>query len=129
MSMIAVITAIHLAALSQIESGDNDHARGAAGEVSRYQITPQLWECELWGKPFSLCHPEKDEIAREVATSVWYRAVSAFRLVQHRDPTLPEMYLLWHRPGRVLAPHPKELDRAKRFENLFNRLAGERKSE
>ena len=31
------------AALSQLESGDDDGAIGAAGEVSRYQIKPELW--------------------------------------------------------------------------------------
>jgi hypothetical protein len=30
-------------ALSQVESGDNDLAVGAAGEVSRYQIKPLTW--------------------------------------------------------------------------------------
>ena len=31
------------AALSQIETRDNDKAVGAAGEISRYQVKPQLW--------------------------------------------------------------------------------------
>src|ERR1700720_924076 len=30
-------------ALSQIESGDNDRALGLAGEISRYQIRPDVW--------------------------------------------------------------------------------------
>ena len=33
-----------LDAISMIESGDNDAAIGTAGEVSRYQIRPQVWE-------------------------------------------------------------------------------------
>ena len=32
------------AALSQIESGDDDHAVGAAGEISRYQLKPEIWQ-------------------------------------------------------------------------------------
>src|SRR5215813_11603139 len=31
------------AALSQIETRDNDSAVGAAGEISRYQMKPRLW--------------------------------------------------------------------------------------
>ena len=31
------------AALSQIESGDNDKAVGRMGEISRYQILPDVW--------------------------------------------------------------------------------------
>jgi hypothetical protein len=31
-------------ALSQIESGDDDHAVGATGEVSRYQMKPEVWQ-------------------------------------------------------------------------------------
>src|SRR6266567_952502 len=30
-------------ALSQIESGDNDKAVGRLGEISRYQILPDVW--------------------------------------------------------------------------------------
>ena len=30
-------------ALAMLESGGNDHAVGRAGEVSRYQISPELW--------------------------------------------------------------------------------------
>ena len=32
-----------LEALSMIESGNNDLAVGQAGEVSRFQIRPQVW--------------------------------------------------------------------------------------
>jgi hypothetical protein len=33
-------------------------------------------------------------------------------------PTDQELYLLWHRPARVLRPKPAERERAERFENL-----------
>src|SRR5882724_10057844 len=35
-------------ALAMIESGGDDHAIGRAGEISRYQILPELW---LAGNP------------------------------------------------------------------------------
>src|SRR5436853_1422684 len=47
--MLVVVAALQLhgmerwAALSQIESGDNDKAVGPAGEISRYQIKPEVW--------------------------------------------------------------------------------------
>jgi len=37
-----------------------------------------------------------------------------------------ELYLCWHRPGRVLNPRPKELERAQRFANLVEALEKER---
>jgi hypothetical protein len=45
--MLTVLT-VHaglspLEAISMIESGNNDDAVGRAGEVSRYQIRPQVW--------------------------------------------------------------------------------------
>lgn len=33
-----------LTAIAMVESGGNDHVVGAAGEVSRYQITPANWK-------------------------------------------------------------------------------------
>jgi hypothetical protein len=45
--MLTVLTACAglspLEAISMIESGNNDDAVGRAGEVSRYQIRPQVW--------------------------------------------------------------------------------------
>ena len=41
--MSAVAGLSKLDAISMIESGDNDDAVGRAGEVSRYQIRPQVW--------------------------------------------------------------------------------------
>jgi hypothetical protein len=45
--MLTVLTACAglspLEAISMIESGNNDDAIGRAGEVSRYQIRPQVW--------------------------------------------------------------------------------------
>ncbi len=45
--MLTVLTAqaglSPLEAIGMIESGNNDEAVGSAGEVSRYQIRPQVW--------------------------------------------------------------------------------------
>ena len=39
----AQASSTRLAALGMLESGDNDTAVGAVGEVSRYQIKPWIW--------------------------------------------------------------------------------------
>ncbi len=118
------------AALSQIESGDNDSAVGKAGEVSRYQIMPGEWSaCTSNVLVFPLGHPEQTRKqiptnkidANEVAIEVQWRRTESFVKRHHRQPTDAEWYLLWHRPATVLGgrkPTARELDRAQRFANL-----------
>ena len=121
MTMAATfITALQLAALSQIESGDRDRMVGRQGEVSRYQIMPAVWRKECRG--FFLLHqtkPELEPLATAVARDLWERRVQEFAAKQRRYPTRFELYLLWHRPGRVLAPLDLERERAERFANLL----------
>ena len=127
--MLAIITAIHLAALSQIESGDRDRIIGRAGEVSRWQIMPevarrQLKLCpELRTQPYTLTDLIWNaDAARIIVASEWESRAQAFQTQHLRAPTVPELYLLWHRPARVLAPKPAELERARRFENIVRKL-------
>lgn len=116
-------------ALSMIESGDNDKAIGAAGEISRYQITPEIWKSNSNVKVFPLNHPElvrnisatNQRDAFEVAYDIQIHRILDFEKKYHREPTDAEWYLLWHRPARVLNPRPKELERAIRFSNLCSR--------
>ena len=121
MTMAATfITALQLAALSQIESGDRDRMIGRQGEVSRYQIMPAVWRKECRG--FFLLHqtpPELEPLATAVARGLWERRVQEFTAKQKRYPTRTELYLLWHRPGRVLTPPALERERAERFANLL----------
>ena len=121
MTMAATfITALQLAALSQIESGNRDRMVGRNGEVSRYQIMPDLWRKECRG--FFLLHqtsPPLEPLATAVARDLWERRVQEFTAKQGRYPTRAELYLLWHRPGRVLAPTDLERERAERFANLL----------
>ena len=120
-TMAAFITAIHLAALSQIESGDRDTAVGRFGEVSRYQVSPSLWlHCTQRAGGITL--PTDEKAARIVAYDIWESRVSAFRMKHHRNPTVQETYLLWHRPSRVMNPRAAERERAQRFENIYNAL-------
>jgi len=127
------ITAIHLAALSQIESGDRDGVAGRDGEITRYQILPSEAARELRenllikSKHVTIAGLQRDSgMARVCAAGIWEKRVETFKLAYRREPTLQELYLCWHRPGRVLNPRPAELERAKRFTNLV--LAMEKQS-
>ena len=121
-NIISIITAIHLAALSQIESGDNDKAIGKNGEVTRYQVAPKVWRAELAARTSPITDPANPKLALIVAFGIWDRRAETFRLEHRRKPTLQELYLLWHRPARVLNPKPRERERAQRFENLMIEL-------
>lgn len=113
---IFLITAIHLSCLGQIESGANDLAVGKCGEVSRYQIQPIIW------RQWTSIEDAKDEkTSTEIAGWIWQSRINSFCNTEHRAPTLQEVYLLWHRPGRVLNPKPLEFERAERFKNLVER--------
>ncbi len=140
-NLVSMITAIHLAALSQIESGDRDDAVGPQGEVSRFQILPKIWNGEsgigsgVSGSnhrpktqaPGSRPNPQDPAAAAAVARRIWDRRAAVFCLAYGRPPTLRELYLCWHRPGRVLLPYPAEADRAERFANIFQDLQKETK--
>jgi len=128
-NMVSIITAIHLAALSQVESGDQDDAVGQAGEVSRYQflpatmlheqaINPDFRRMQVRGKWWL-----NEKWAWICAVGIWEKRVDTFRVVYRRDPSLEELYLCWHRPGRVLNPTAAEKARAERFANLVNEKA------
>ena len=116
-NFLSIITAIHLAALSQIETGDNAKAVGKDGERTRYQISPEAARSEFKMSLAKLCQLPKAELDGRM-NEVWTARVAVFRLQNDRYPTLPETYLLWHRPARVLNPRPREKERAARFMNL-----------
>ncbi|MGA9780491.1 MAG: hypothetical protein WBS33_19720 [Verrucomicrobiia bacterium] len=105
------------AALSMIESGDNDRAHGRDGELSRYQFSPGII-AEFQIDAARLNDPA---YARQQATRVMNSRCSGFEHHFHRAPTDVEFYLLWHRPNHVEHPTGLELERAQRFANLVNR--------
>jgi hypothetical protein len=117
-NLVSIIVALHLSTLSKIESGDNDHAIGKQGEVSRYQITPENWRAaeKRAGRKLD---PTEEMTARIVAFDEWSGRLEIFCKVHAMRPTPAQLYLIWHRPARVLHPRKKERERADRFENLF----------
>jgi hypothetical protein len=103
------------AALSQIESGDNDKAVGKKGEISRYQILPDVWavfapENANWENP-------KDALA--VAKEAMKKRCAEFEQTFHRAATDFEFYVLWNAPAQIERPGSAVSERAKRFCNLL----------
>ena len=102
------------AALSQIESGDRDTARGIAGEVSRYQIKPRLWR--RYASPAA--DWTKRENALNVAQAVMKQRCADFERSAQRSPTDFEFYILWNAPAQIHKPGKAVRERAERFRNL-----------
>ena len=105
------------AALSQIESGDNDKAIGKMGEISRYQILPDVWDAFApenadWENP-------KD--ALKVAKEAMKKRCADFEKSHHRAPTDFEFYVLWNAPAQVEKPGNVVTERAKRYCNLLGK--------
>lgn len=111
--------ALYLHAIAQVESGDNPAKIGRQGERTRWQIRQTEWE--HWStRDFNQAD---DAEGRRVAASLLSSRIHAFELRHQRAPTPPEIYLLWHRPARVLSASPAEKERAERFANLFELAA------
>jgi len=104
-------------ALSQIESGDNDRAVGRAGEISRYQMLPEIWE-RFAPKEAKWENPKE---ALVVAKEAMRDRCDEFERSFHRPPTDFEFYVLWNAPAQVQRPGSAVTERAKRFCNLIDR--------
>lgn len=110
-----VVTEIHFKALSQIESDNNDYARGRDGERGRYQIMPDVWK--RFGRGLNPAYKEHSKI---VAGKIWQERVQWFMKRHDRKPTTVEMYVLWNAPAQAYAQRisPRVMERAVRFERL-----------
>jgi len=96
-------------ALSMIESGDNDHAIGSRGEVSRYQILPTLWPGG---------NPRNEQEALSAARAIMNVRLDRFEQMHRRAATDFEFYVLWNAPWEVDHPSKAVSARARRFANL-----------
>jgi len=97
------------AALSMIESGNNDHAVGAVGEVSRYQIRPELWPGG---------NPHDPQQALTAAQRTMWPRLDRFQRNHGRRATDFEFYVLWNAPWQADHPSAVVRERAQRFVNL-----------
>jgi hypothetical protein len=96
-------------ALSMIESGNNDHAIGAVGEVSRFQIRPELWPGG---------NPQNPQQALTAAQKTMIPRLNRFERNHKRQPTDFEFYVLWNAPWVVDHPTAAVKERARRYANL-----------
>lgn len=107
---------IYLRTIAQIETGDNPTKIGRDGERTRWQIRRTEWE-QRSSVPFW----QADDVeGRRVAALLLSSRIREFEEKHTRPPTPEQVYLLWHRPARVLSPTPAEQKRAERFANLFS---------
>ena len=104
-----------LAALSMIETGNNDRMVGRAGEISRYQILKREWRSVT----NSTRYTDRDT-ARAVTLTLIDRRVASFRSIYQRPPTNFEFYALWNAPGQVLEGRVSRTvaERCQRYANL-----------
>jgi hypothetical protein len=96
-------------ALSMIESGNDDHAVGSVGEISRYQIRPELWPGG---------NPHNPQQALKAAQTTMNPRLERFQRMHKRQPTDFEFYVLWNAPWVVDHPSATIKERAQRFANL-----------
>jgi hypothetical protein len=102
------------AALAELESNNNDNALGSAGEVSRYQMRPEIWRRYAptnsdWRNPAD---------ALRVAKQIMQGRVAEFQRTFGRPPTDFEFYILWNAPGQIQHAGKAVRARAERFSNL-----------
>ena len=109
------------AALAQIESGANDYAVGDVGEISRYQIRPEVWRLYSSSKRY-----EDPAVALRIAQKYMAKLKRDFERATGRAPTETDCVILWKSgmagyenrgflASRMSAAHQ---DRIRRFHNL-----------
>lgn len=104
------------AALSQIETRDNDNAVGAAGEISRYQIKPKLWQ--RYAR--SDANWTNATAALAAAQDLMRERCTGFERSYNRKPTDFEFYILWNAPAQIDKPRRAVRERAERFCSLVS---------
>jgi hypothetical protein len=97
-------------ALSMIESANCDSAVGQVGEITRYQIRPELWPGG---------DPRDARAALVIARHIMAARMAAFQQDHGRPPTDFEFYILWNAPSQIDHPHHAVVERAQRFVNLI----------
>ena len=106
------------AALSMLETGDDDQAVGSAGEISRYQVRKIEWQSVT--NSANYCD---SETARVVMAQIMDKRTHAFEARFGRPPTDYEFYALWNAPSQAMEGRisPKVAARCERFTNLCAR--------
>ena len=114
-----------LRAISQIESGDNDKAKGRHGELSRYQIKRSVWKQHFPDEKDKRHLPDE---ARRCAKAHLCWLELKLCLIQHvKNPNPRDVYAAWNiglaaysQRDYTLAKLPRNIrQRADRFTNLY----------
>ena len=107
-----------LSALSMLETGNDDHAVGSAGEISRFQVKKAEWRTVTNSANYS-----DYETARKVMTQLMDKRLHAFEEHFGRKPTDFEFYALWNAPAQAMSGHFSRAvaERCERFANLCER--------
>jgi hypothetical protein len=113
-----VLALDRFAALSMIETGDNDFARGQETEISRYQIQRETWVA-VTNLPIS--QATNAAVALGVAQAIATKRCEKFEKEHSRPPTDFEFYVLWNAPGQINNPSGVVRARAQRFANLVQK--------
>ena len=107
-------------------AGDPDHVIGGSGEVSRFQIMPEVWKA--YTKSINHTNPE---VAWTVTRRILANRVGSFEKATGRPPEPIEVYLLWNKPGhfegvgyRLERVSLIYRERAQRFQNLYRSMGG-----
>jgi hypothetical protein len=106
------------AALSMLETGDNDRAVGSAGEISRFQVRKAEWRTVTNSPNYT-----DSETARKVMLHIMDKRVQAFKARFNRPPSDFEYYALWNAPSQVMDGKISRTvaARCERFANLCAR--------
>ncbi len=98
-----------------------DLLRGGSGEVSRFQIMPDVWRRYSKSREY-----DNPEVAWGVAQRILAGRTADFHTATGREPNALELYLLWNKPGHFEAQDYKASrvkegyrQRAQRFANLL----------
>jgi len=116
----AALLAVYLSCIAEVETGHlppsrRDRTVGSAGEVSRYQMTWEVWKA--FCPPMMLAAHANVHQATLVAGNVLEARCKDHLNRTGMPPTAFEVYRLWHRPGRGKLTKA-ERERCQRFANL-----------
>jgi len=110
-------------ALGMIESGNDDHAVGSAGEISRYQIKKNIWRMYSSSSRFW----DMNE-AWSIAEKVLATRIDEYQRLTGHPPSPFDVYVLWNAPGQFQSVGFEQkrisrvvAERATRFGNLVCR--------
>ncbi len=106
---------------TSLRKGPADYVRGGSGEVSRFQIMPDVWRRYTRSREY-----DNPEVAWSVTQRILADRVAGFHQATGREPNGLELYLLWNKPGHFEAAGYQSSRvksdyhaRAQRFANLL----------